>query len=745
MDHIKTCKDRLMRNTKDYTSGTYQCQNRKTSCLHFALRYAKVIPIIRLLSTLKRDLLGVIMSDRKKILIVLFLAFIIFPISPLCVNAAKGVLSDEAQTCLGCHSNKDMTKQLDNKEILSLYVNGDNFGNSVHNPIGCTGCHSDISMENHPQVKKIMSKKDYIKNASNICKNCHPDQVLKKKPMHGSLIAQAKSPPCVECHGSHSIKAIAGWKAGISENRYCLICHKYDLSMTLSNGELLPLSVNEADFKNSVHANLSCGVCHRDFSKSEHPTRMAKSRKDYTADASKACTMCHPDDQLRKKPIHGSLMNKTACVECHSSHSIRKISEQKIGLTENQYCLICHKNKISMTMKNGEFLSLFVDRSLIQISVHKTLQCTDCHTGFSKNVHPVRVFKSGREYSILTSDICRRCHADASTRYEDSIHLSELRSGNLRAAACTDCHGFHLVIKTDKNLGLISCNKCHGEVNASYEASVHNRARIKGDQNAPVCSSCHNAHDVHTAKLAAKIKNACLACHKNAKNSHEKWLYNPPIRLRTFTELHFNTVACAACHAPDAGRGIYLILYDRKTGKPLPEEELMKLLGTDPEGLKSKIDINKDGIIDSTEIWTLFKYLYAKGVTTSLRGKMDVSKPTEAHQIADKTKAVRDCGVCHNPGSPFFKDVFLVIRKADGRPTVFNAKQEVLGKDLKSVYTILPLSKFYVLGSTNQKLFDILFIIALIGGIAVPIGHVTLRIITSPLRSLRRMGKGGKK
>ena len=42
-------------------------------------------------------------------------------------------------------------------------------------------------------------------------------------------------------------------------------------------------------------------------------------------------------------------------------------------------------------------------------------------------------------------------------------------------------------------------------------------------------------------------------------------------------------------------------------------------------------------------------------------------------------------------------------------------------------------------------LFDILFVVTLIGGLAVPIGHITLRIITSPLRSLRRMGKGGKK
>jgi hypothetical protein len=159
----------------------------------------------------------------------------------------------------------------------------------------------------------------------------------------------------------------------------------------------------------------------------------------------------------------------------------------------------------------------------------------------------------------------------------------------------------------------------------------------------------------------------------------------------------------------------------------------------------AKIDMNKDGSIDSVEAWHLFKYLFARGSSTTLIGKMDVSTATEAHNITEKTKAVKDCGDCHNPDSPFFKDVFLVIRKADGRPTVFNAKQDILGKDLKSVYAIVPTTKFYVLGSTNLKLWDILFIVALIGGIAVPIGHLTLRIITSPLRSLRSMKKGGKK
>jgi predicted CXXCH cytochrome family protein len=679
------------------------------------------------------------MSDRKNILIVLFFVFIIFPVS---ADVAKGALSDEATVCLTCHSSRGINKILENKEVLSLYLDKDEFAKSVHNTIGCSGCHTGYMAAHVQKKKQIKSKKEYTANASRVCSMCHPDDQLKKIPMHSALMTKAA---CVECHGSHNIKKMAEWKKGMNEIQYCLTCHRHDLSMALSSREVLSLSINESAYKSSIHGNLLCSACHTDFSMTKHPVRTFKNKREYTALATKPCSICHLDEKLRKSPVHGSLMAKATCVECHGSHAIKGIAAQKAAAPETQYCLSCHKGKLTKTMKNGESLSLFVEEPLLRSSVHAKLQCADCHAGFSKSQHPVRSYTSRREYTIVTSDRCKKCHSDASKQYEGSIHLSLLKSGHMEAPACTDCHGFHLITKADRGLGLVSCNKCHWDMKNSYEASVHNKARMKGDQNAPVCSSCHNAHDVQSTKMTAKIKDACLACHKNAEDKHKKWLYNPPITLRTFSALHFNTVACAACHAPEARRGIYLNLYDRKTGKPFPEEELIKLYETDPAGLKAKIDANGDSSIDSTEVWNLFKYLYSKGVTTTLIGKIDVLKATDAHQIAEKTKALKDCGVCHNPDSPFFKDIFIVVRKADGRPTVFNAKQGVLGKELKSVYTILPASKFYVLGSTNVKLWDILFIVALLGGIAVPIGHITLRIITSPLRSLRRMRKGGKK
>ncbi len=679
------------------------------------------------------------MGARKDILIVLFFVSMIFPLYPCATN---GALSDEAKVCLTCHANSGMYKPLESKEVLSLFIDKNDFAISAHSSIGCNGCHTGYMAAHMQKKKEIKSRKEYTRNASQICSMCHPDDQLKKIPIHSPLMKQAL---CVECHGSHYIKKTQDWKKGISETQYCLSCHKQSISKTLSSGEALSLFVNESDYKASVHGKLECSACHTDFSKTKHPVRTIKNRREYTALSTKSCSTCHTDAQLRKSPVHSSLLATASCVECHGSHAIKSIVAQKAGAPENQYCLSCHKGKLSMSLRDGGSLSVFVDDSSLKSSVHGKLRCTECHADFSKNKHPVRVFLSRRDYSIVASDLCGKCHSDANTKYKNSIHHALIRSADVMAPACSDCHGSHAVRKAGKDIGFVSCNRCHQDMKSSYEESVHNKARMKGDTNAPACTSCHKAHDVQSTKMTAKIRDACLLCHKNAQDKHEKWLYNPPLKLRTFTELHFNTVACAACHAPSAGRGIYLTLYDSKTGKPLPEEELLKLLDTDPSGLGAKIDTNGDGIIDSSEVWNLFRNLYTKGIRTSLLGKMDVSTATEAHNIADKTKAVKDCGTCHNPNSPFFKEVFLVIRKADGRPIVFNAEQDVLGKDLDSVYTIVPTRKFYVLGSTNLKLWDILFIVALIGGIAVPIGHLSLRIITSPLRSLRRMKKGGKK
>lgn len=681
------------------------------------------------------------MDKGKKIIV--FLIFIFFTVFPLYIVSAKGKLSDEAQMCLGCHSDNSLTKQLANKEILSLYINGDEFTNSVHSTLGCAGCHMDISMDNHPQDKKINSKKQYSARASEVCILCHGEIPTEKLPMHNYLTTKVKTISCSECHGAHYIKKIADWKKKISNTQYCLTCHKFDFSMTLSSGELLSLSINRDTFKNSVHGNFDCTACHMDFSKNKHPFRTFKSRKEYTIANAKACTTCHTDDQLRKNSAHYALIAKDNCISCHGSHTIKSMKAAKATAPENTYCLSCHKNKISMRMKNGETLILYVDEASVKGSVHSGLKCGDCHTGFSKTQHPSKTYENLAEYSLLSSELCNKCHADAHKKYETSIHYSMLKIGNQKAPSCVGCHGSHAIGKAsiDKTLGLTLCNKCHSDMYDSYKNSIHEKLRLQGKPGTPTCSDCHNAHDVESTKMTTKIKDGCLKCHKDIEKVHSKWLYNPPITLPSFAGAHFDVVSCAACHSKDAQRLIYLSLFDRKSGKPLSEEELAKLLETDSEGLMAKLDTNTDGSIDSNKLWNVFTQLYKKGTLSIFHGKLDVSKATEAHQISAKKEAVRECENCHHPEAEFFGNVMITINRSDGKTTLLQTEKGVLN----SIYTILAVSKFYVLGSTKITLFDILFIIALIGGIAVPIGHITFRIITSPLRSLRRMGKGGKK
>ena len=678
------------------------------------------------------------MGERRHLFIVLFFAFVIFP---FCAHAAKAALSDEAKVCLTCHASRGLVKTLENKEILPLYIDKVEFASSAHNETSCGGCHTGYMAAHVTKKKVIKSRREYTAEASRVCSMCHPDDQLKKIPIHSQLMTKAL---CVECHGAHYIKKISEWKKDVNEIQYCLTCHRHDLRKVLNSGEVLSLAIHERAYKSSIHGGLLCNSCHTEFSKTKHPVRAFKNKREYSALVAKSCSICHPDEQLRKSPVHASLMVTATCVECHGSHAISGIKVQKAGLTESQYCLTCHRGRLRMTMRNGESLSVYVDAASLRSSAHGGLECIECHSNFSKTRHPVRAFDSIREYTLVSAELCKKCHQNAYTLYESSIHYALFKAGNLQAPHCAGCHGSaHSLVKTtiDKTVGLTSCNKCHGEVKGSYEASIHNIARIQGKADAPVCSSCHNAHNIESTKMTTKIKEVCFKCHKDMGKVHSKWLKNPPITLSTFTEAHFDVISCAACHSPDATRRIYLSLFDTKTGKPLTEEEFITHLETDAAGLIKKMDANGDGVIEGKEVWDIYWLLMKKGVRTTFTGKMDVSSASEAHQLGTKKEATRECDTCHHPESKYFENVFVVMSKASGETTMLPAEKGILS----SVYTIVPVRKFYAIGGTNIRLFDILFYVALLGGIAVPIGHITFRIITSPIRSLRRLGKGGKK
>ncbi|MCS7214851.1 MAG: cytochrome c family protein [Thermodesulfovibrio sp.] len=644
----------------------------------------------------------------------------------------KEAVSQDVKSCLKCHSIKTLHKKTETGETLSLFIDNAKYEKSVHGALDCSSCHPNINLKNHPKPRKILSKNDYVKEFSPNCLNCHPKDALMKPPVHGTIVKKGDI-HCSQCHGSHYIGSIKDWKNKVSFSEYCMSCHKFDISKTLPSKEKISLRVNEQEIKKSVHGKFQCLVCHDDFSKVKHPVYNFKDKKQYTAEMTKICTKCHTDKELQKNPAHYALTKTASCIECHGYHGVKPAKIAK-SLPENQYCLSCHSRAISMKFKNGEKLSVQVKESEILNSAHKKLKCTECHREFSITQHPIRNFESIAEYRKLAKDMCKNCHQDAVKKYDTSIHAAALKRGNQQSPECLKCHGYHNVtfISKDKIASSELCIRCHTDSGKAFKESVHQLAIKQGKQNAPNCSSCHNSHDVLSTNMA-KLGDSCIKCHKEAKTTHMKWLWNPPVRLSTFVDTHFNSASCAACHTKNE-KAVLLMLIDRSKNKPLQAEEVAKALNFDTKTLKTKIDTNGDGKVQEQELWQFMSQVKEK-FKANLAARIDVLNPNDAHRIETKDKSIKDCVYCHNPKAAFKSK--LEINKEGEKSLKFDLDS----KALNSAYAIPNIKDFYVLGLTKIKVLDILFFLALLGGIAFPVAHITLRVLTAPIRRKRREGK----
>ncbi len=309
------------------------------------------------------------------------------------------------------------------------------------------------------------------------------------------------------------------------ETGKCLECHaKRGLSITFLNNEKQPSSVDPVKFKGSVHGSLACSACHADFSDGKHPTRTFKSKAQYQIKSSQVCRRCHTDEQIRKASVHAELLveerrgNAVVCANCHGAHAIARISG-KGAMNEEQYCMRCHGRRTAMRFKNGEHRSIRVDVVLLKASVHSKIDCSDCHFGFSSEEHPQRNFRTARDFTLASSESCRRCHFDKYTKTLESIHYAILSQGRLSAPVCIDCHGSHDIapLGKERTSSAKRCQRCHSREYDTYAKSVHGSALFnEHNQDVPVCADCHTAHtilDPFSLDYRERIPEMCGSCH----------------------------------------------------------------------------------------------------------------------------------------------------------------------------------------------------------------------------------------
>lgn len=517
------------------------------------------------------------------------------------------------------------------------------------------------------------------------------------------------------------------------EAQACMGCHATPgMTMTFQDGSTASVHIDGSHFQGTVHDFLDCTGCHSDVSLDSHPSTKYGSRKQFLLHLASACRTCHADEQIMANRIHQRAVakaNAPPCSACHGSHAISKVPTRKEKLSTTQYCLTCHGQKLTKSI-NGEVISLTIDEEWIRHSVHNRHGCADCHSSYSKQDHPHPTLGSIRELSIAASESCSRCHPDKSAQHKGGIHYAMLSRGNQRTPVCSDCHGAHAVgpkALADTMSGE-PCKKCHQDIFNSYRESVHGLAKQKGVGHAPLCSDCHYAHEVRPAMASRTPKDLCMTCHPDVAAAHKAWLPN--------AEAHFDAVACTACHIPEGyKRSVYLRATDGASGMLMTDAVLRKILSHG----KVVLAAAKGDHLKADELWRLCNEK-TSGTDVHLSGTVNVNDRRHAHRLAPKTEAVRQCEWCHSANAVFFQSVSMAVARPDGRETLYEVDAAALG----SLYTVLPLNQFYVLGGTRIRALDYLGAAMILGGMMVPVLHGTLRMLTARLRRQRqRVRKGG--
>jgi predicted CXXCH cytochrome family protein len=335
-------------------------------------------------------------------------------------------------------------------------------------------------------------------------------------------------------------------------------------------------------------------------------------------------------------------------------------------------------------------------------------ECFECHSDEALE----RVESEGMKAGIFVNEY----------KFKNSVH-------NINSVACIDCHAditelnYDLEVPHSSNLAPVDCGACHEDEAEAYENSVHKKAGGKGIS--IPCYACHDYHYVRPLEgytVTERENEFCLKCHD--PNKFHDWLPQK--------ETHFDHVECAVCHAPDAPRHIHLRFYDLVENAYLESDEILAALNTDHENFLKLLDTNKNSIIEVDEFEKMVFLLRQSNIRVTFRGELLSEMEPVIHHI-NRGEAKRECETCHLPTSPFFEAVTIVLDNEDGRISHYEVERRVL-----ETYYV---NHFYVIGGTRVRLLDRIGLVLLLGGVSVVLVHLSVRVVTAPLRRRKKEKK----
>lgn len=345
--------------------------------------------------------------------------------------------------CMECHGDKDLTKMVDDTVEVSLFVDLDKFGNSVHGGFECVDCHANIKEIPHDENLEHPN-----------CNQCHDDVAAEyMKSLHGLSLARGDkdAPYCWNCHSSHYVYSgqdSLSMTSKLNQPTTCATCHS---NLDVVRKYHIPIADPSRLYQTSFHFKIikekgntesaSCSDCHgaHDLQERNHPTSSINK-----VNIPKTCARCHSEiyDEYIES-IHGvgvmaGRLDNPVCSDCHSEHAIKSPMDP----TSTVYSAV-----VSQTL------------------------CADCHQ--AERI----VAKYGLNPNVVKS-------------YKDSYHGLAVRGGSVVSANCASCHGIHNIRPSSdpkstihkSNLGA-TCGTCHPGVSEKVaQGSIHVYASPESDK-----------------------------------------------------------------------------------------------------------------------------------------------------------------------------------------------------------------------------------------------------------------------
>jgi predicted CXXCH cytochrome family protein len=253
------------------------------------------------------------------------------------------------------------------------------------------------------------------------------------------------------------------------------------------------------------------------------------------------CLTCHSDPDLKSesgksvcvdsKVLSGSVHANVTCYSCHNQPGATFDEYPHFKQYQKVNCSSCHQ------LEYNTWMEYFY--KMLQKKGEKDIpDCRECH-----GTHDA-------QKRMSMKIVCERCHQEIANKYRQSFHFQKYQEDQRKYPICTTCHDPHFKSKKEvmseieyKQEIVDICTKCHQRDVETYIHSRHFHEMEGGNPKAPVCTSCHEKHDIrrpsdpNSRVNILHISDVCNECHPGHKES----LHHAPGQDP-------GMISCATCH-----------------------------------------------------------------------------------------------------------------------------------------------------------------------------------------------------